>query len=40
MNGRLSIFRKSGYVVIVLANLDPPAADAVARFIDERLPAK
>lgn len=39
MNGRLSIFRRSGYVVIVLANLDPPAADAIAQFIDQRLPA-
>lgn len=40
MNGRLAIFRKSGYVVVALANLDPPAADAIAQFIDERLPAK
>lgn len=39
MNGRLSIFRSSGYVVIALTNLDPPAADAIARFIDQRLPA-
>ena len=27
------------YVVIVLANLDPPAADAIAQLIDRRLPA-
>jgi CubicO group peptidase (beta-lactamase class C family) len=40
MNGRLSIFPASGYVVVVLANLDPPAADSVARFIGDRLPAK
>lgn len=39
MNGRLAIFRRSGYVVIVLANLDPPAADAIARFTERRLPA-
>lgn len=39
MNGRLAIFRRSGYVVIVLANLDPPAADAIAQLIDRRLPA-
>lgn len=39
MNARLSIFRSSGYIVIVLANLDPPAADAIAQFIDQRLPA-
>lgn len=39
MNGKLSIFRSSGYLVIVLANLDPPAADALAQFVDQRLPA-
>ncbi|MHB8812578.1 MAG: hypothetical protein ACYDAE_04860 [Steroidobacteraceae bacterium] len=39
MNGRLAIFRSSGYVVIVLANLNAPAADAIAQFIDQRLPA-
>ena len=37
MNGRLCIFPESGYVVVVLANLDPPAADSTARFIDDRL---
>jgi CubicO group peptidase (beta-lactamase class C family) len=40
MNGRLSVFPQSGYVVIVLANLDPPAADEIARFIGDRLPAR
>jgi D-alanyl-D-alanine carboxypeptidase len=40
MNGRLSIFPVSGYVVVVLANLDPPAADNIARFIGDRLPVK
>ena len=39
MNGELLIF-PSGYVVIVLANMDPPAATEVARFIATRLPAK
>jgi D-alanyl-D-alanine carboxypeptidase len=39
MNGRLSVFPASHYVIVVLANLDPPAADAVARFIGDRLPA-
>lgn len=39
MNGRLAIFRRSGYVVIAHANLDPPAADAISQFIDQRLPA-
>ena len=38
MNGVLSIFPSSQYVVIVLANLDPPAAQEIARFISERLP--
>jgi CubicO group peptidase (beta-lactamase class C family) len=40
MNGRLSIFPTSHYVVVVLANLDPPAADSMARFIGDRLPAQ
>ena len=39
MNGELLIF-PSGYVVVVLANMDPPAATEVARFIAARLPAK
>jgi D-alanyl-D-alanine carboxypeptidase len=40
MNGRLSVFPDSGYVVAVLANLDPPAADQVARFIQQKLPVR
>jgi hypothetical protein len=28
----------SGYVVIVLANLDPPVAQRVADYLDARLP--
>jgi D-alanyl-D-alanine carboxypeptidase len=39
MNGELLIF-PSGYVVVVLANMDPPAATDVARFIAARLPEK
>jgi CubicO group peptidase (beta-lactamase class C family) len=39
MNGELLIF-PSGYVVVVLANMDPPAATEIARFIAARLPAK
>jgi len=39
MNGELLMFR-SGYVVVVLANLDPPAATEVARFIAARLPSR
>jgi CubicO group peptidase (beta-lactamase class C family) len=38
MNGELRIYPKSGYVVAVLANLDPPAASQVAGFLDLRLP--
>jgi D-alanyl-D-alanine carboxypeptidase len=38
MNGELRIFPDDGYVVIVLANLDPPAATIVANFISDRLP--
>jgi len=40
MNGRMSIFPASGYVIVVLANLDPPAADAIAQSIERRLPVK
>lgn len=40
MNGELRIYPGSGYVVAVLANLDPPAATELARFIGDRLPAK
>jgi D-alanyl-D-alanine carboxypeptidase len=40
INGRLAIFPASGYVVVTLANLDPPAADNLARFIGERLPVE
>jgi CubicO group peptidase (beta-lactamase class C family) len=39
MNGELLIF-PSGYVVVVLANMDPPAATEIARFIAARIPAK
>jgi D-alanyl-D-alanine carboxypeptidase len=40
MNGELAIYPQSGYVVAVLANLDPPAAQRIASFIGNRLPAK
>ena len=39
MNGDLSIC-DSGYTIAVLANVDPPAADRISRFIVARLPAK
>ena len=40
MNGELKICPGPGYVVVVLANLDPPAAIRVADFITNRLPIK
>jgi CubicO group peptidase (beta-lactamase class C family) len=38
MNGDLRIYPGSGYVVVVLANLDPPVAQRVADYLDARLP--
>jgi CubicO group peptidase (beta-lactamase class C family) len=38
MSGMLKIFPDSGYVVAVLSNLDPPAANRIADFISARLP--
>jgi D-alanyl-D-alanine carboxypeptidase len=38
MNGDLRIYPKSGYVVTVLANIDPPAAHRIAEYLDPRLP--
>jgi hypothetical protein len=38
MNGDLRIYPHSGYVVAVLSNLDPPAAQQVSAFLDLRLP--
>jgi CubicO group peptidase (beta-lactamase class C family) len=38
MNGELKICPGPGYVIAVLANMDPPAADRVADFITNRLP--
>ena len=40
MNGELRICRKSGYVIAVLANLDPPAAQRAESFVAARLPLK
>ena len=39
MNGDLEIFPQSGYVIVVLSNLDPPAASRISDFIVNRLPA-
>jgi CubicO group peptidase (beta-lactamase class C family) len=38
MNGDLKICPQSGYVIAVLSNLDPPAAERPANFIADRLP--
>jgi D-alanyl-D-alanine carboxypeptidase len=40
VNAELNIYPESGYLVVVLANLDPPAAGRLAQFIGARLPAK
>lgn len=37
MNGELDMLMDNGYTVVVLANLDPPAAQTVAAYISERL---
>lgn len=39
-NGDLLIFPDSGYVIAVLANMDPPAAERISAFIANRLPAR
>jgi CubicO group peptidase (beta-lactamase class C family) len=38
MNGDLKICPKSGYVIAVLANMDPPAAERISNFAADRLP--
>ena len=38
MNGELAIDLTTGYVVAVLSNIDPPAAEEVAEYIVNRLP--
>ena len=38
MNGDLKICPTSGYIVAVLANLDPPAAEKISEFLVSRLP--
>jgi D-alanyl-D-alanine carboxypeptidase len=39
MNGDLRIFPRSGYVVVALSNLDPPAAGRLSAFATNRLPS-
>jgi D-alanyl-D-alanine carboxypeptidase len=38
MNGELRIFPRSGYVIAVLANLDPPAATTLVDLFASRVP--
>jgi D-alanyl-D-alanine carboxypeptidase len=40
MNGDLNICPGSGYVIAVLANMDPPAADRASGYVSARLPLK
>ena len=40
MDADLRIFPASGYVVAVLANVDPPSAQRVSEFISNRVPAR
>lgn len=40
MNGELRVYADTRVIVVVLANLDPPAATRLADFFDERMPAK
>jgi CubicO group peptidase (beta-lactamase class C family) len=40
MNGDLEIYPQAGYVIAVLANVDPPAAGRISDFVGNRLPAK
>jgi hypothetical protein len=40
MSADLVMFPASGYVVAVLANIDPPAAQRVSDFITNRLPER
>ena len=40
MNGDLKICPAAGYVVAVLANMDPPAAERISDFVANRLPEK
>jgi D-alanyl-D-alanine carboxypeptidase len=40
INGDLKIYPKPGFVVAVLANLDPPAAQRISEYLDARLPTE
>jgi D-alanyl-D-alanine carboxypeptidase len=38
MNGELKICPASGYIIAVLANMDPPAAQRASAYVADRLP--
>ena len=40
MNGELRVFPESGYVVVSLSNLDPPAASGLVEFFALRMPER
>jgi len=40
MNGDVKICPGPGYVIVVLANMDPPAASRISDFVTNRLPTK
>jgi len=40
MNGDLKIYPKSGYIVAVLANMDPLAAQRISEYLDPRFPSE
>jgi D-alanyl-D-alanine carboxypeptidase len=40
VNGDLEMCLNSSYVIVVLANMDPPAAEQISQFIIDRLPAR
>jgi D-alanyl-D-alanine carboxypeptidase len=40
MNGNLLIYPRSGYITVVLANVDPPAAERIADWLGYRLPTQ
>ena len=40
MNGDLRVYPQSGYITVVLANMDPPAAGRIATWLDARLPTQ
>lgn len=40
MNGVLRVYPQSGWVIAVLSNLDPPAATALAEWLERRMPTQ